>query len=206
MTEYEPTEMRLEHFKCSYDPAWNYQAIAESIFDGPRILVVAEKMDVNAHVHFQGYTNLSRDTFDKRLTALAATHYKRKHNPKCRPVLRHKRTCDERGFQYISKELDDQRDPLFSRGFSDEELHALWSASTALVDKLKTGLGDYLKSKPFKGLTPKDIHLNLARHAADYLKENDIKGGRHTKYNILNAMLTHPDATPDTDVWATLHF
>lgn len=198
--------MRLEHFKCSYDPSWDHPAIAQSIFDGEKILVVAEKEDINHHTHFQGYTNLGKDAFDKKLTALATTHYKRKHNPKCRPVLRHKRHCDEKGFQYMCKELDDHKAPLFVRGFTDAEMLEMRAASAARVEEIKEGLGDYLKSHPFKGHTPDEIHLNLARHTAEYLKTNDIKGGRHTKHNILNAMLTHPDATPDTDLWATLHF
>lgn len=198
--------MRLEHFKCTYDHTWDHEKIALSLFDGEKILVVAEKLDKNPHTHFQGYTNLGKDAFDKKLTALSSTHWKRKHNPKCRPVLRHKRHCDEKGFQYMCKELDDHTPPLFVRGFTDAEMLEMRQASASRVEEIKEGLGDYLKSHPFKGHTPEEIHLNLARHTADYLKTNDIKGGRHTKHNILNAMLTHPDATPDTDLWATLHF
>ena len=105
------TLMRLEHFKCTYDHTWDHEKIALSLFDGEKILVVAEKLDKNPHTHFQGYTNLGKDAFDKKITALSTTHWKRKHNPKCRPVLRHKRHCDEKGFQYMCKELDDHTPP-----------------------------------------------------------------------------------------------
>lgn len=205
MFEDEPTEMRLEHFKCTYDHTWDHPAIAESLFDGKRALVVLESLDTNAHTHFQGYTNLSESSFDKKLTALGATHFRKKLKPSCRPVLRHKRKCDELGFQYMCKELGDQRPPLYSKGFSDDDLHALWSASTALVDNLKEGLGDYLKIQRILTRDPKQFNLELYKHARDYLIANDKKIGRHTKYNVLNAMMTHQDANDDIKLWAVMH-
>jgi len=198
------TEMRLEHFKASYDPSWDYGAIADSLFDGERILVCAEKMDVNAHVHFQGYTNLAPASFDKRITSLAETHYKRKHNPKCRPVLRHKRACTEGGFQYICKELDNTKPPLFSRGFTEEELSTLRDESDKLVEGLKEGLGDFLKAQTFKMEDEKNVYHNFLLKTSEYLIANDKKIGRHTRHNVLNAMMTHPQATERWKVFALM--
>jgi hypothetical protein len=206
MFEDEPTELRLEHFKCTFDHTWDHPAIAQTLFpDSKRALVVLESLDKNAHTHFQGYTNLSEASFSKKLTELGNTHFKKKFKPSCRPVLRHKRKCDELGFQYMCKELGDQRDPLYSKGFTDDDLHALWSSSEALRDTLKEGLGDFLKSKTLKGATPKEMYNNLLMHASDYLIANDKKIGRHTKYNVLNAMHTHPQATPEIRLFAVSH-
>jgi hypothetical protein len=47
--------------------------------------------------------------------------------------------------------------------------------------------------------------MNLFKHTVEYLMANDIKLGRHTKHNVLNAMMTHPQATDEIRLWAAMH-
>ena len=112
----------LIHFKCNYDDSWDYPAICRIFFGTNQCLCQAEKMNVNAHVHFQGDTDLTPKQVETAITELAATHYLKKHSPKARPIRRVHGTVTVVGYQYLSKE---GRDPLYSQGFSAADLVAL---------------------------------------------------------------------------------
>jgi hypothetical protein len=66
---------RLIHFKCAYDPAWDYEKKAQEIFGANKCLVQLEKLGSNAHVHFQGYTTMSERMVKDRLTEFSEDHY-----------------------------------------------------------------------------------------------------------------------------------
>ena len=59
------TQGMLIHFKCNYDPAWDYPSICQSFFGNNQCLCQAEKMMTNAHVHFQGDTDLTPKQVEK---------------------------------------------------------------------------------------------------------------------------------------------
>jgi hypothetical protein len=73
-----PVVYRLEHFKVLYDPSWDYAGVVESMFNGDRILVMREQLNLNTHVHFQGYTNYSEHTFLNMCAKLGKQHWKKK--------------------------------------------------------------------------------------------------------------------------------
>jgi len=182
--------MTLEHIKCNYDPTWDYPAIARDLFGNNKCLVVAEKLSVNAHVHFQGYTDLSEREFQKAMTTLAATHFERKVKANGRPVKRSRRAVDEIGFQYLCKE---DRPPLYQQGFTEEELEALRHASQAHVEELKNGLGDYLQDQRY----PEDPARALTQMRLDALKYYDDGGrrpGPRFQKDVLWIMYKHPQS------------
>ncbi|MEO5351332.1 MAG: hypothetical protein H7836_17070 [Magnetococcus sp. YQC-3] len=186
--------MRLEHFTCTYDPAWDYADIATSMFDGERVLVTLEKLDKNCHVHFQGHTSLAEATFTDHITELAAKHWKKAVDTKCRPIRRARKNIDEQGFQYIMKE--EKPTVLFSRGFTDEQLRELHEKALEHKDKFQNGLFETLiKMEVKESMDGRTIYHMMFVAAKKWLKENDRKLSRHTKWDILNAMAFHPQAT-----------
>ena len=132
---------RLAHFKMSFDPALDYPAIAQELYGTNKALVCAEKMDVNAHVHFQGYTDYADTTFRDRTTAATASHYMRKDITK-RPVRHVKRKLDETGFQYMCKEA--LPTILYKHQFTDADITEMHEASNEHVQELKEGLRNHL--------------------------------------------------------------
>lgn len=63
----------------------------------------------------------------------------------------------------------------------------------------------YLKSKPLIGSTPEEIYSNMFGLTVAYLKTNDINLDLDIKYNVLNAMMRHPDVTKEIKLWAAMH-
>lgn len=204
--------MSLIHFKCTYDPIWAekgyYEKFAVQLFGGNKCLVVAEKLSSNAHVHFQGYTSLSTQGVKDTIASISACHFvvkdweesqkKRKEgdaNPgRPRPVKAVKRTVDEKGFQYLCKE---DRPPLYSQGFSQEEIVSLRKASDEHVDDLKNGLKEHL----FKIEYPATPERALKRMRIDALEyyEKDAKRPRPMfQKDVLWAMWNHPQRD---DAW-----
>ena len=78
--------MRLEHFKCVYDPLWKYDEICKMMFDRNKCIAMQEKMGSNPHVHFQGYTTLLNPEFDQLISELSKSHFTKKDHPSGRPV------------------------------------------------------------------------------------------------------------------------
>ncbi len=69
--------MRLEHFKCVYDPLWKYDEICKMMFDGlgNKCIAMQEKMGSNPHAHFQGYTTLLKPEFDQLISELSKSPF-----------------------------------------------------------------------------------------------------------------------------------
>jgi len=191
----EPTAPHLEHFKCKYDQKWDYPAIANSMFDGEKVLVVAEKLSSNAHVHFQGITSLAPRTFGDRMTDLAKTHFLTTLQPGSRPVKRVRKEVTVTGFQYQMKEGNP---PLYQRGFTEEELLELHKKSEDHVKKLKFNIkeeiwkipGQYLKADPQVVFERTMLMIGLK------LREEKKSKTRFTRLDVIDGLLHHPDA-PD---------
>lgn len=189
----------MQHIKCNYDPTWDYPAIARNLFGGNQCLVVAEKLATNAHVHFQGYTDLGPREFEKAITDLAATHYSKKVNSACRPVKRAKRSVDEIGFQYLCKE---ERPPLYSQGFTELELQALRDASDQHVDELKHGLGDYLADRMYDS-EPVRAFNRMRLDALQYYSENDRRPSPRFQKDVLWVMYKHRQSTEEWKIFVS---
>jgi len=184
---------RLVHFKCNYDPSWDYPAIARNIFGTSKCLVVAEKLMTNAHVHFQGYSSMTDAQYEATIRDLAKDHYSKKEYPASRPVKRAKREVDETGFQYLCKE---EREPLYQQGFTKEELQALRDASDARKSGLKTGLREVIHAHKFKAdIEPRALYKECQLLAIRWYQENDMMPPPSFKRLLVWSLINHPKIT-----------
>jgi len=206
--ESETTVPYLAHVKVAWDPALNWAQIADGLFDGDKVLVQYEKFNSsNPHCHLQGLTTYSWRTFTNKTQQIAKDHQYCAPDPvtglrpKKRPVKKQQQfKTTERGFQYLMKE---GHDPLYSRGFTPAELEELKTQSEAHVHELKNGLQDFLHAKKFPSVeTSENIWMRMQLAACDYYRENGKQLGRHHRFNLINAMISHPDATAAWKVYA----
>lgn len=203
--------VRLIHFKCNYDPKFNYEKIATSFFGDEQCLIVAEKLSTNAHVHFQGYTNKTDRQIEDSITALARGHFEVKHyneelkrwndNEKKgkkpvrpRPVKMVRKEVDEKGFQYLCKE---DRPPLFFRGFTPEQLSDLKKASDEHVEHLKSGLKDHLHSIKYDS-QPERAFKRMRLDALEYYEKEEKRPRPAFQKDVLWTMWSHPQRD---DAW-----
>lgn len=188
-------EFRLEHFKAKYDQTWDYPGIAESMFNGPKYLVMLEDLSGNTHVHFQGYTDLAERTIQNKITELGSTHYEKQMDPKKRPVKHAKRAIDEKGFQYIMKETRDDRKILAMKGFTPEELDELHENSKAHVEKMKMSVYEYVQTHPelktHDFYDEKTLFRNVCIDVYKFLRADDRQPGRHTTKDIAKGLAAH---------------
>lgn len=203
-TESSP-EVRLEHFTCKYDPAWDYKKIAEDMFNGPRYLVMLEKISTNAHVHFQGETDYAERTFANMRQELSATHFIRKLKPSARPVKGVNRPVTETGFQYICKELNE---PLAVKGFTQLQLEDMWEKSEAHVQDKKEKIRDYVRDMEipeaqFHGGPEEHAHLfyNVLMDVDMKLREMDREPTRYTKRDIAHGLRKHKHCSNCMLLW-----
>jgi len=201
-----PDQPRLVHFKCEFDPTWDWKSIANTLFiPDAKILVVGEKFNKNKHVHLQGYTWDAARTFANRLNELAKSHCSRDptslyyRGPKTRPTSQGRNTVDDIGFQYMSKEPLSAHNPIYSNGFTPEELAELHATSTAVVEKKKHEMIEFLHEK----LVKTDFHQgwdHLELRAFHYVHDELRRIGKpisfHTRKDVYRAIQSHPECTP----------
>lgn len=204
-----PTALRLEHFTCKYDPTWDYEKIAEDMYDGPRYLVMLEKISTNAHVHFQGETTYAERTFANKRQKLSATHFIRKLKPSSRPVKGKKEPATELGFQYVCKELNE---PLAYKGFTLDELEEMHDNSNMHVKEKKEKMKDYVKEM---SLCPTEFMGDDSEHACLFykvlldvdrqLKIMDKEPSRYTKRDVANGLRAHKHCNDSMTLWLYKH-
>lgn len=198
----------LYTLKVTYDSRWtheDYVKITDMLFpDSPKLLVVAEKMSTNAHVHMHGYSCYSLETFKKKCQKLKAMHYtmcpeNTGYNPKSRPVSGASMVATETGFQYLCKEAPNPRNPLLQRGFSDAELLELHAKSQEFVKKLKFNTRDEIASIPDQYLkgNPKALFEKVMLNIGKKLREENKDRTRYTRQDVINGLLHHPAATDE---------
>lgn len=183
----------FRHTKLRYDPALDYPAICHAVYGENKHLCVLEKVDVNAHVHCQGITNLTQREYDEKFTDLTANHYLRKQKTNARPV-RHERQgkVDETGFQYMCKE--DPPKVLSKNGFSDEDIRALHEQSEEHVAELKCGLKRKLHELSPES-SPQEMHLQYQEEGLAYYESIDKMPPPNYQKLVLWAMYTSPGAS-----------
>lgn len=105
-----------------YDPSMDYEGICKLLFGENRCLVMMEKKGGD-HCHIQGemLEDYTDEQWRQTIAHLALMHYRRKQDPKSRPVKRRKTEATEEGFQYMAKELPSSV-VIYKQGFSDEDL------------------------------------------------------------------------------------
>lgn len=210
---------RLYHLKIPFCPYINWEATAKKIFEPApaKCLVMAEHLNkATGHVHLQGYTKRSERSLKKIREDIHSNHslmqeFKRKRARDPVYAAAHKRIKistelknepTETGFQYCCKEVNV---PLYSQGFTDEELKYLHENSNAYVKAKKEAVHDILEEAFEKGLLtypdPKftgfDDKMNILVQKARYVVvEARLKSGtrissRYFKEDILNALVTN---------------
>lgn len=157
------------HFKIAYDPALDYAAVCSQLFsDLGKCLCVVEKIDINAHVHFHGETDLTEDVFKNRVSELMKDHWKRKAEPTSRPVRHSGKEANEKGLQYLMKEPDALEHVLYKKNITDEELEELKSASEAHVDELKGAMRAHLHALPDQPEDAEKLHALYRFEGLEY--------------------------------------
>ena len=165
-------EPRLLHFKVPYDGTINWSSWARKLFDGApaRVLVMAEHLNkATGHVHMQGVSSKTDRQVKRWREDLTHEHslfkefQRQKDNPdykdygrkRCRLIqtVDKRRPCNETGFQYICKEL---HAPLFSQGFTTEELKELHEKSDSYVDDKKMEISTALEA-----IFKRDINMKI---------------------------------------------
>jgi len=207
----EPEEARapqahLEHFKAHFDQNWDYEKIAKRLFlpEPHKCLVMKEHANLpNTHVHFQGYTDIAPGSFENKRKRLAKHHYSRKTDPKSRPISAVKRTCTTLGFQYMSKEL---KPPLYSHGFTEDELTELKEKSQGVVKALKFKISDFVRDLPAEQVrfmfAPSACARTVTQKVAVLVHKFVGPGeftysSRYTRQDILKGLLQRKDVPED---------
>lgn len=203
----------LYTLKVTYDSRWaaeDYLKICDALFaDSPKVLVVAEKMRTNAHVHFHGYSYLAPATFKKKAPAIIKPmHYMCTpghpgHNPRSRPVQGMGCVATEVGFQYLCKEPPNAQAPLYQRGFTPEELMELHAKSQEHVKTLKFNIREFILTLPmnYPGKTTNEVWQTILKQVGMKLREEGKDINRYTRQDVKNGMLHHPDCSPTLAGW-----
>lgn len=179
----------FRHSKIEYDPRVNWKEVCAKLFeDRYKYLCVAEKLDVNAHVHLQGFTCMGDKEWDKLCRDLLADHYKLQ-DPKARPIRHSRKEVTDKGFQYMCKEDPFGNKNILARNlFTDGELLELYEKSEEHVKELKEGLRDYLFQKVPLDEDPAKLHAEYRLAGIDYYLEQDKMPPPNFQKHILWAM------------------
>ena len=177
----------FRHTKIFYDHTLDYGKIARAVYGTNKCLVVAEKIQTNAHVHFQGITDFSERVYVDKFSEATADHYMRKQKSTSRPI-RHVRTgeINEQGFQYMCKESPPT--VLYKQELTDEDIIALHEASEEHVDELKHGLKRKLHEIDTSSDSPSEVHAKYREHGLDYYIDQDKMPPPNFQKHILWAM------------------
>jgi len=163
---------RLYHVKIQYCPYIKWSNLAGKIFEPEpaKCLVMAENLSKSTgHVHMQGYTKRSDRALKKIREDIHSGHslmaeFKRKRVADPAYARAHKRIQlsselkkepTETGFQYICKEVNV---PLYSQGFTPEELADLHENSNIHVKAKKQAVADILEPLFQKGIANFPTH------------------------------------------------
>lgn len=193
------------HFKCVYDPTWDYAKKAKSIFGENKCLVQLEKLGSNSHVHFQGLTSLSERAIEDHINALSNEHFsvitfkkefekwseiegnplKKPSRP--RPVKMARRSVDDKGFQYLMKE---GTMPMHSQHFTVDELNKLAQQSEEHVEELKNGMKEYIHARHYDQ-EPNKAFKRMRLDALEYYEETEKRPRPTFQKDVLWVMYQH---------------
>lgn len=202
------SEQKIYTLKVKHDARWtkeDYVKICDMLFpDSEKLLVVLEKAVQNPHVHFHGYSPYEVSTFKKKTHKLTQMHYQQDpthvgYSPGSRPVQGAGISASPLGFQYCTKELPNNNNPIYQIGFTDAELLDLHAKSQQYLQKLKFNIkeeiwkipGQYLKADPQVVFERTMLMIGLK------LREEKKSKTRYTRLDVIDGLLHHPDAPDD---------
>ena len=187
--------MAFVHFKCKFDPAWDYPAIGKELFGGNKALIVAKKLTTISHVLFQGHTDFDQKQILEKTVTLGKTHFLCKEIPA--PIRHVNRKVEDVEFRFMCKE---DREPLYALGFKEGELAMLRAYAARHMDETR-GLRDLLhaqRSSFMPGATL-EYYRNLA---AEYYIQEDKRPGPQFQRDVTWIMYTNPLAQPqENPLW-----
>lgn len=199
----------LKTFKCNHSPSLKYKQWAQRLYGDNKCIVspVEKGKSGHDHVHFIGYTDLSKRQYNKIKDELYEAHpWHEETNeegklryPNCCPIRAANKIVNDKGFQYVMKTFTDKTPLEYSQGFSEEELLALKAASDEHVEKMKNGMKEHIHGIQYHG-APADILIKLAHDCGIYLRVEKVNSRPQFVTDVYNIMMSHPQAT---DEWAT---
>lgn len=187
--------MTIRHFITGYDSGINWEEWGVRLYGDGKLIVAAEKLRSNAHVHFHGDSMLTQKEWDKEFTLFKANHPIKKApgGAKLRPTKESKKPVDDKGFQYVAKE----KHQLYMQGVTPEELSSLHEASKEHVEKMKYGMQEHVHGITYDG-TPAEILLKLSEDCMRFCAVNNARFRPQYRTDVLNIMVSHPKRT---DAW-----
>lgn len=187
--------MTIRHFVTGYDSGINWEEWGVKLYGDGKLIVAAEHLKSNAHVHFHGESQLSDKEWTKQLALFKKDHPIKKipGGANLRPTKEMKKPADDKGYQYVAKE----KHQLYMQGITQEEFEELHASSTEHVEKLKKGMQDHIHAKHYEG-TPANIFLKIAADCIRYNRAEGIRLRPQYRIDVHNVMLFHPQAT---DAW-----
>lgn len=199
----EPTAPHFVHFKISFDPAWDYEAICKDFFtDAEPYLAILEDVTKNPHVHFQGTTLLADRTVKNKISSLVKHHFKRKFSPGCRPSSMSCRPVDMTGFQYMCKRVLPQL-ILAVNKFTMEDIEKMKEASTLHVKRMKDSIQDLIAAWDEKTIKSLSDEPNIALSNAGMIlyrlkKKGEVDIPDYSKHYNRQAFIRGLLANPHT--------
>ena len=206
----EPVQQTKEpvfyHFKVYYDQSWNYAAIAEKLFmnELPYLCVLEHLGMPNTHVHFQGSSMVTENTFRDKLKILASKHHMRKIKPAARPTSMVHRPADVKGFQYMAKEVNVSY-VLAINKLTMKDLDELKAKSTLHCQALKVSVRDFVAQIPrdefIQIMTKSNGNSDIiVKNVGLYLFEAEDKkkielpeyNKHHTRNSIIRGIIANP--------------
>lgn len=189
--------MTIRHFITGYDSGINWEEWAIKLYGDGKLIVAAEKLRSNAHVHFHGDSTLTQKEWEKQFNLFKANHPIKKApgGANLRPTKESKKPVDENGYQYVAKE----KHQLYMQGVSPEELASLHKASNEHVEKMKNGMKEHIHGIHYEG-APAEVLRKLAHDCGFYLRVEKVNSRPQFVNDVYNVMMSHPEAT---DEWAT---
>lgn len=163
----------LVHFTDNhYDHSLDWPGLCKKLFGDNQCLCMME-VKGHDHLHVQGELAIDERDYARELKVFSLGHYRKKQDPKSHPIKR-AGNCDEKGFQYMSKELPSSV-VVYKQGFSDEELHKLYELSQIHREELQAGLTDFIRDAVTEYVrlsdgppSPKSIHVACAEAGYEY--------------------------------------
>lgn len=190
--------MTIRHFVTGYDSAINWEQWAVKLYGDGKLIVAAEHLKSNAHVHFHGESPHNEKDWAKVFKSFKDDHPIKRipGASKLRPTKEMKKPADEMGYQYLAKE----KHTLYTQGFTEEELVELRAASDEHVKHLKNGMKDHIHGLKYAG-TPAEVFLNILDDCGSFIVKEKVTTRPQLITDVYNIMTTHPDATEAWGKW-----
>jgi len=174
-----------------YDSSLDYETFCKRVFGNNRCLAMRESKN-GQHLHIQGELAVSDEEYVLHGNQLRDKHYRKKEDPNSRPVKRRRVAADDKGFQYMAKDLPNSV-VVYKQQFTDDDIAALHAASVAHVDEQKGALGEHLREQitDFHTRHPPTMWAYAMRSAYRYYMDRGVMRPPNLKALVEFALTKH---------------